>query len=129
MVCWCRRGLMQVVSPPSKHENELAIGSGIAIFFTKDRDTLIEQSATLTEQSHILSLNCNNKVNSLRAFKLKKNHAPRMSPISLSSSCIAVCFTPCMLHSMYASLQGASPNQSFQLIGTQRLLRIISLIK
>ena len=66
---------MQVVSPPSnssKHENELAIDSGIAIFFTKDRDTLIEQSATLTEQSHILCLNCNNKVNSLRAFKLKK---------------------------------------------------------
>ena len=63
---------MQVVSPPSKHENKLAVGSGIAILFTKDRDTLIEQSATLTEQSHILSLNCNNKVNSLRAFKFKK---------------------------------------------------------
>ena len=89
---------MQVVSPPSKCENELAIGSGIAILFTKDRDTLIEQSATLTEQSDILSLNCNNKVNSLRAFKLKKNHAPIMSAIaiSLSSSCIAVCFTPCV---------------------------------
>ena len=87
---------MQVVSPPSKHENEPAVGSGIAILFTKDRDTLIEQSATLTEQSHILSLNCNNKENGLRAFKLKNNHAPRLSPISLSSSCIVVCFTPCM---------------------------------
>ena len=42
---------MQVVSPPSKHENKLAVGSGIAILFTKDRDTLIEQSATLTEHA------------------------------------------------------------------------------
>ena len=40
---------MQVVSPPFKHE--------ILYKLTKDRDTLIEQSATLIEQSHILSLN------------------------------------------------------------------------
>ena len=89
---------MQVVSPPSKCENlienELAIGSGIAILFTKDRDTLIEQSATLTEQSHILSLNCNNKVNSLRAFKLKKSCSQNVTYI------IVFLLYSCMLHSM-----------------------------
>ena len=86
---------MQVVSPPSKCENELAIGSGIAILFTKDRDTLIEQSATLTEQSHILSLNCNNKVNSLKAFKLKKIMLPECHLYI-----IVFLLYSCMLHSM-----------------------------